>query len=107
MRDTLDRLWICFSVEERVEIPKRASTGQIGGFDFGLKTFLTSEQGCAYESPQFLRQELRTIRKMNRALSRKKVNSHNRQRAKRALARAHIRIADKHEDHHYHPQGGL
>lgn len=100
-RDTLDRLWICFSVEEQVDIPDRASTGQIGGFDFGLKTFLTNEQGQKSDSPQFLRRELATIRKLSRSLSRKKEGSHNRQRAKHALARAHLRIADKREDHHY------
>jgi putative transposase len=100
-RDTLGRLWICFSVEENVTIPNRAETGKIAGFDFGLKTFLTNEQGRKSDSPQFLRRELAIIRKLNRSLSRKQDGSHNRGRAKRALARAHLRIADKRQDHHY------
>ena len=86
-RDTLDRLWICFAVEEMVAVPDQASAGQIGGFDFGLKTFLTNEQGQKSDSPQFLRRELATLRHLNRNLSRKKEGSNNRKRA--------------------HPQGGL
>jgi putative transposase len=100
-RDTLDRLWICFTVRETIEVPKEVSTGQIGGFDFGLKTFLVDEQGRPYQSPQFLRQELHTIRQRHRALSRKQVDSNNREWARRLLARAHIRIADKRRDEHY------
>ena len=100
-RDTLGNLWICFTVKETIQVPNEVSSGQIGGFDFGLKTFLTNEQGRPYKSPQFLRAELHRIRQLNQALSRKQVGSHNRERAKRALARAHIRIADKRRDAHY------
>jgi len=28
-------------------------TGKSGGFDFGLKTFLTDDEGRVYTSPQF------------------------------------------------------
>jgi putative transposase len=100
-RDNLGGLWICFSVEENVNFPDIASTGQIGGFDFGLKTFLTNEQGHQSDSPQFLRTELASLRRLNRSLSRKQAGSRNRQRAKHALARAHLRIADKRQAHHY------
>jgi putative transposase len=100
-RDTLNRLWVCFTVQETIAVPEEASTGQIGGFDFGLKTFLVDEQGQPYKSPQFLRQELHRIRVLNRELSRKQPGSHNRERARRLLARAHIRIADKRRDEHF------
>src|SRR5688572_24189534 len=33
-RDAAGRLWICFSVVEKIELPKETSTGQSGGFDF-------------------------------------------------------------------------
>ena len=41
--------------------PDRASTGNIGGFDFGLNAFLTDHEGNAYHSRQFLKSELPAI----------------------------------------------
>lgn len=38
--------------------PSEISTNQVGGFDFGLKTFLTDDAGWTYQSPQFLRAHL-------------------------------------------------
>ncbi|MBZ0277160.1 MAG: helix-turn-helix domain-containing protein, partial [Anaerolineae bacterium] len=40
-RDTVGRWWLFFSVVEEMTIEK-VSTGKSGGFDFGLKTFLTT-----------------------------------------------------------------
>ena len=36
-RDAAGRLWVCFSVVEAFEPEGEASTGQSGGFDFGLE----------------------------------------------------------------------
>jgi putative transposase len=44
-RDHAGRLFACFSVIEEVNLPVEVSTGKIGGFDFGLKTFLTDDEG--------------------------------------------------------------
>ncbi len=100
-RDSLNRLWICFSVQESVEIPQRASTSNIGGFDFGLKTFLKDNAGRAYLHPLFLTPMLKRIRHLNRAVSRKTQGSQNKRAAQRVLARAHSRIADQRRDFHF------
>src|SRR5437588_628820 len=44
-RDRLQRLWLCFSTVEKLALPDRADTSRIGGFDFGLRTFLTDHSG--------------------------------------------------------------
>jgi putative transposase len=44
-RNAVGRLWLCFSVIEQVAIPNGVTPGQIAGFDFGLKTFLTDHTG--------------------------------------------------------------
>lgn len=100
-RDVVGYLWVCFSVVEEVEEPNRISTGKSGGFDFGLKTFLTDQDGHAYHSPQFLKTELGEIARLNRSLSRKKKGSANWYKAKRQLAKAHQRIAYKRRDAHW------
>jgi len=96
----LNRLWICFSVIEEITIGG-VSTDKSGGFDFGLKTFLTDDEGRPKTSPEFFKQDLREIRKCNRNLSRKTDGSRNRIRAKRKLGMAHEHIANKRRDHHF------
>ena len=99
-RDKLGDLYACFSVE--LEIPQlEAMTGQIAGFDFGLKDFLTVHDGqetYRIESPLFFKQSLHRIKALNRELSRKQRGSKARKRAKYNLAREHKRIADKRRD---------
>lgn len=99
-RDSLGRLWLVFSVVEEFR-PGEASTGKSGGFDFGLKTFLTDNEGRAYANPQVFAQGLRRTRTLNRQLSRKVKGSHRHRRAKRALARHHIALADRRRDFHF------
>ncbi|GAB5491220.1 MAG: RNA-guided endonuclease TnpB family protein [Phototrophicaceae bacterium] len=100
-RDPEGNLWICFSVLQEKETEKRTSTGESGGLDFGLKTFLTDHNGKAYMHPQFFKAELSRIRLLNRSVSRKQKGSNNRRKAKRLLARAHRRIADKRREFHF------
>ncbi len=41
-RDMLGNLWLYFVVEEEIDQNNQAMTGNSAGFDFGLKTFLTT-----------------------------------------------------------------
>jgi len=76
-------------------------TGKSGGFDFGLKTFLTDDEGRAYTSPQFFAQGIEKTRKLHRQLSRKVEGSNRRKRARRTLAKHSADIANKRRDHHF------
>jgi len=67
-------------------------TGKRAGSDFGLKTYLTGSDGTAIHAPQVFKQELGTIAKANRALSRTQRGSHHRTHARRRLARVHKRV---------------
>ena len=100
-RDNAGRLFVCFSVVEEVNLPVEVSTGKIGGFDLGLKTFLTNDEGGAHQSPEFLKANLSTIAGLNRQLARKQKGSGNWKKAKRQLALAHARLADKRRDAHF------
>jgi putative transposase len=100
-RDHAGRLFVCFSVIEEVNHQVEVSTGQIGGFDFGLKTFLTDDEGGEHLSPEYLRASLSDIARLNRQLARKQVGSNNRRKAKRQLALAHDRIANQRRDAHF------
>ena len=53
-------------------------TGKSAGFDYGNKTFLTSDTGRQIESPEFLKRSLKQLRSLNKSLSRKIKGSGNR-----------------------------
>lgn len=100
-RDAVERLWVCFSVVEKMVIEDEISTGKSGGFDFGLKTFLTTDDGHFIQSPQFFNQDLPRFRRLQSRVSKKVDGSTNKARGQTHLARRHIRIADKRRDFHF------
>ena len=98
-RDKCGDYWICFSCEDVVsDSDPKPKTGKSAGFDYGNKTFLTSSDGDKIDAPQFFKQALRTLRILNKALSRKVKGSHNWYRACRALQRLHRKIARQRKD---------
>ena len=76
----------------------RPRTGKSVGFDFGLKTYLVASDGNNIMSPLFFKEHQNTIRQLNKELSRKQKGSHNRHKAKLALARQHLRIVNQRKD---------
>ncbi|GIL14176.1 MAG: transposase [Chloroflexota bacterium] len=100
-RDAAGRLWVCFSVLEKLVIEDGRSTGEIGAFDFGLKTFLVTADGQHIENPLFFQHDLPRLRQIQAQVSKKKVGSINQKEGQRHIARRHIRIADKRRDFHF------
>ena len=92
-RDRCGDYWIYFSCENVDDSEPKPKTGKSAGFDYGNKTFLTSDTGKKIDSPQFLKQSLNTLRSLSKALSRKVKGSGNWYRACRALARHHRKVA--------------
>lgn len=99
-RDTLGDIYI-YIVCENAENKVVSRTGKSVGYDFGLKTFLRASDGRDIKSPEFFKQGQKEIRKLNRQLSRKKKGSNNYKKAKRELAKAHKKIADRRKDFHF------
>ena len=97
-RDKCGDYWICFSCENVDAFEPKPKTGKSAGFDYGNKTFLTSDAGQKIESPQFFKQSLKTLRSLSKALSRKVKGSNNWHRACRALARQHRKVARQRAD---------
>lgn len=100
-RDSLGKMYVCFSVIQEQAQPDEVATGKIGGFDFGLKTFLVDHGGNEYLSPQFLQAELDELRQASRSTSSKRKGSNNWHKARLDLARKHERVANKRRDAHF------
>lgn len=98
-RDSLGDLYVYVVSDDSSDIVE-ARSGKIVGFDFGLKTFLTSSDGNRIESPLFFKKSSGIIKKLSKNLSRKKSQSHH-ERARLELARAYKKIYNQRRDFHY------
>jgi putative transposase len=101
-RDALGELYIYFSCLLDAQPIDRTMTGQSAGFDFGLTTYLTGNDGTEIQAPQPFKRRLKQIAQANRRLSRKAKNSHNRKKAQQHLARVHRRVVHVREAFHWH-----
>ena len=97
-RDKCGDYWICFSCENVEDSEPKPKTGKSAGFDYGNKTFLTSDEGRKIQSPEFFKQSLKVLRSLCKALGRKVKGSKNWWRCVRALARQHRKVARQRAD---------
>jgi putative transposase len=72
-------------------------TGRIG-FDWGLDSFLTFDDGTGVENPKFVGRELPALKRLSKALKNKKKGSNNWKKAVRKLALFYARMERKRDD---------
>lgn len=98
-RDAVGDYWIVMSVRRNNETSESKSmTGKTAGFDFGMKHFLTQDNGVKIDSPLALFSHLDALRKGSRRMSRKEKGSNGRRKARLSLARLHRKISNIRED---------
>lgn len=105
-RDALGDFFVFLSCDvsgaSRPVKKSKPMTGKSAGFDFGLRTFLTSSHDSDDEiNPEFLKRELKKVQKADRKLSRKLKGSSNRRKARENKARVHKRINGLRENYHW------
>jgi putative transposase len=92
-----DRWFVSLSVEMD-HTPSARENQAVAGVDLGVKVMATVSDGSTFGGPKALRRNLKRLKRMSRALSRKKKGSANRNKARRKLARLHARIANIRRD---------
>ncbi len=96
-RTKAGEFYLCVSVVQ--EWPDaQPRTGNAVGLDFGLKHFLTMDNGKTIDSPQWYLNSVNEIRKAHRKLSRCRKGSNNRRRALLHLERTYERISNCRRD---------
>ncbi len=98
-RDNIGSFYICIALEQ--ELQSNTASANIVGIDFGLKTFLTLSDATQIKAPRYYLAYLKRLKKLQRSLSKKQKGSNNYKRAKRALAKLHIKIANTRRDFFY------
>ena len=86
---------------ETVEPGAHPRAGTTVGIDAGTRRLLTFDDGTFVANPKFVEEDAPEIRRLSRRLSRAKRGSHGRQQAKRALARARARTANRRRTYHH------
>jgi putative transposase len=71
------------------------------GIDLGVTHFAALSDGTFIESPRYYRKAQKQLERLQQALARKKRGSHRREKARKAVARAHRKIANQRRDFHH------
>ena len=96
-RDPAGRYHICLLCEYDPEPLPSLDTSI--GVDLGLTDLVVTSEGFKSGNPRFLEQDLKRLKRAQRALSRKQRGSSNWYRQKRRVARLHARIKDCRADY--------
>ena len=91
---TAHKWFASFQVEVTQPLPIRREnqTGSVG-VDLGLKSLATLSDGTVFDNPHALRSNLKKLKRLSKAFSRRKSGSANRGKAREKLARLHYRIS--------------
>ena len=92
--------YVCFTVDGTRQ-PIITTTGKIVGFDFGLKSYLIGSDGTTITSPLFFKQNLKRIKKLHRALSRKIKGSTHWVECLHSLQKAYTHASNQRKDFHF------
>ncbi len=71
------------------------------GIDLGITHFAALSDGTFIESPRYCRKAQKKLEKLQQSLSRKKRGSHRREKARKAVAKAHRKIRNQRRDFHH------
>jgi putative transposase len=98
-RTPAGRYYVSFRVDEPLPVMPEA-TGKIG-IDLGLTCFAAFSDGTKVQAPRPLRRKMAQLKRAQKALSRKRKGSCNRDKARIHVAQIHQKIRDiRHDDLH-------
>ena len=92
-----DGYYIQFGVQAERQLA-HVPSGKAVGIDVGLKAFYTDSEGHTVDNPRYLRKAEKRLKRLHRHLSRKHKKSHNRQKARKQLAKAYLKVQRQRED---------
>lgn len=97
-RTATGKYFVSLCVEEEIANNLRQNGGGQIGLDVGLKEFCTDNHGNTFANPKPLRRLSKKLTKAQRKLSRRKLDSHNRNRQRIILACVHEKITNIRRD---------
>jgi len=71
----------------------QSPTGKTVGIDLGLEFFYTDSEGNQVENPRFLRKSEKSLKRLQRRVSKREKGSKNRKKAINKMARKHLKVS--------------
>jgi putative transposase len=96
-RDRAGDWWAVFSCEMEMPEPPKHEGSEVG-LDLGLLHFATMSDGTTIENPRWFRNAEQRLSRLQRRVSRKQKGGVNRRKARRLLARQHIKVVNQRAD---------
>jgi putative transposase len=85
-----------FSCQFLIDVERsepQSPTGKAVGIDLGLEFFYTDSEGNQIENPRFLRKSEKSLKSLQRLVSKRKKGSKNRKKAINKMARKHLKVS--------------
>jgi putative transposase len=85
-----------FSCQFLIDVERsepQSPTGKAVGIDLGLEFFYTDSEGNQLENPRFLRKSEKSLKRLQRRVSKRKKGSKNRKKAINKMARKHLKVS--------------
>jgi len=101
----VDRWYVCFSVA--YEPTQRPVSDKAIGIDVGISSFATLSNGEVIDNPKHLIQAEKKLVQKQRELSKKKISSANRKRARIVVAKLHRKVRNQRSDFQHKVSGQL
>lgn len=103
VKDASGRYFASFVIETdpAVDLARMPEVEHAIGIDLGLTHFAVLSDGTKIASPRFMRRAEKKLKRAHQNLSRKKVGSKNRDKARVKLARAHAHVAAVRRNFHH------
>ncbi|HLW02779.1 MAG TPA: RNA-guided endonuclease TnpB family protein [Ktedonobacterales bacterium] len=88
--------YVSVQVEQEQAIPE--NTGPVVGVDLGVKALATFSDGTVIPNPRHLKQRLKKIKRLHRAVSRKQKGGKNRRKAASRLAKLYRKVSNQRQN---------
>src|SRR3989454_3239327 len=92
-----DGYFVQFCVQVSRQVAHQPTSQQVG-IDVGLKAFSTDSEGNAVDNPRFLRKAEKKLKRLHRRVSKKQKGSKNRNKARKRLSKAYLKVQRQRED---------
>ena len=96
IKETDDNYYIAITVKE--EIKKLVPTTKEIGIDMGLKSYIVGSDGLDIPAPKFFRKSKNKLKRAQRKLNKRKLNSNRYNKQKLVVAKLHKKISNQRND---------
>jgi putative transposase len=97
-KNCCDQYFASVLFDDGREKPETSTEGKAVGIDVGLTHFAITSDGSKFNNPRFLTKHDLNLKRKQQQLSRKQKGSHNRNKARKKVARVHRKITNCRED---------